>query len=96
MGCEFFIDTTIQNYINQKCTNVAIAFKTEKYNDLIKLSDREHTCFLAYFSFKVKDRIAVKIVYKDRSAYGGRSIVFLYKIQDGGISKLENIEIIQD
>ena len=72
-------------------------FITEKSNILNKLSDKGETCFVANFSFKVKDKIAVKIIFKsDENKIGYESLHFLYDVSNNQLQRLESIEVTND
>lgn len=92
----FFKDREIKEFIYNDCSEKE-TFKTEKINDLKKLSDKGETCFIGDFSFKVKDKIAVKIFSKsDMNKVGYESLHFLYEISNNRIQKIESIKVIND
>jgi hypothetical protein len=93
---SFFKNGDIKTFIDNECSEKE-TFKSKKCNRLKKLSDKGETCFIADFSFKVKDKIAVKIISKnDERKIGYESLHFLYDLADNQVKRLESIEVIND
>ncbi|QMU65796.1 MAG: hypothetical protein GKR88_16980 [Flavobacteriaceae bacterium] len=93
---SFFKNEEIKAFIDNECSEEE-TFKTEKSNVLNKLSDKGETCFIADFSFKVKDKIAVKIISKsDENKIGYESLHFLYDVSNNQAQRLEIIEVTND
>lgn len=93
---SFFKDEDIKTFMDNEC-NEEETFKSKKNNALKKFSDTGETCFIADFSFKVKNKIAVKIISKsDEDKIGYESLHFLYDVNNNQVRKLESIEVTND
>jgi len=93
---SFFKDGEIKSFLDSKCSEEE-TFKSKKCNLLKKLSDKGNTCFIADFSFKIKDKIGVKIISKkDEGKIGYESLHFLYDISTNEVRMLEAIKVTND